>query len=770
MKLSHYLILFLVLFNLPAYGDDLSSANVGSSGFAVAPYLLDVTSDSATVAFHLNEPLAAKVRILSGGEPVEFESQAESTSHYIRVTGLEAGLAYDYEVICGDGKIRTPENDRSFQIRTAPGAGDTFSFAVYGDPRPGDTQTTRHHREVIEQAILHEPAFCLVLGDMVDNGDRSELWEEFFRVESPLLRSSAIYTVMGDNDYAEGKGLYAKYFPKLEKGYYTFEWGGVKFFGLSAWDARGLQGREEINAQSPQIEWLESELSKAQSQEAPFRVVFLHDPVYISRGRASDVLRRVWVPIFQKYKVDVVFTSWHLYERSVSEGITYVNSGGGGAELIWMAKDPQYPSQAEARQHHFCRVDINSNAMTIRAIATDGTVLDDITLIPRSGDPGLARRIERAATRLSKEILINPGSNNPQIDVYLFSDDCLYCKKLINHDLPKLAIENKVALKVSYFDFSNEGTYDLFLNAGAEFGRQGSDVPAVFIGHTVLGGESEIKDLLANEIAEFLKNPQRYREQTIVPFSQTFDTETIKEERFNALTYGIVLGAGLVDGVNPCAFTTVIFLISYMTLVGRTRKQLFYIGGLFTLAVFLTYLGMGLAFFGFAQLLLRDEMIAKAINLLLLLIVAVLGVFSVVDFVRCLKGNVTDITLQLPGFLKGKVRERIRNFSKSKIAMPAASFVLGVVIAAMELACTGQVYLPIVTMISEPRHRIAATFYLFSYNIAFIIPLVAVFALATLGVTSDRMGVFFKRHMATVKLGFVILFAAMAAMIIYNLR
>jgi len=102
--------------------------------------------------------------------------------------------------------------------------------------------------------------------------------------------------------------------------------------------------------------------------------------------------------------------------------------------------------------------------------------------------------------------------------------------------------------------------------------------------------------------------------------------------------------------------------------------------------------------------------------------------------------------------------------------MPAASFVLGVVIAAMELACTGQVYLPIVTMISEPRHRIAATFYLFSYNIAFIIPLVAVFGLATLGVGSDRMGVFFRRHMAAVKSGFVILFAAMAAMIVYNLR
>ena len=102
--------------------------------------------------------------------------------------------------------------------------------------------------------------------------------------------------------------------------------------------------------------------------------------------------------------------------------------------------------------------------------------------------------------------------------------------------------------------------------------------------------------------------------------------------------------------------------------------------------------------------------------------------------------------------------------------MTGASFVLGVVIAGMELTCTGQVYVPIVTMISEPRYRVAAVFYLFSYNIAFIIPLVAVFLLATCGVTSERIGGVFKRHIAMVKFGFVLLFVIMGILIVYNLR
>jgi cytochrome c biogenesis protein CcdA/thiol-disulfide isomerase/thioredoxin len=747
---------------------DLGGGKIG--GFSAGPYLLDVTTESAVVAFHLDTPLAAKVRISDGNETREFKSEEASKSHFVKVTGLKPGLTYDYEVICGDGQVRTPEGDQSFQIRTACRPGESFTFAVYGDTRPSENKTTRYHQEVINQVVLNEPQFCLVLGDMVDEGARADLWAEFFGVESKLLRRTAIYPVLGDNDFANGKGLYADFFPKLEKGYYKFEWGGVEFFGLRAWGTRGDQGRAEIDADSPQIKWLESELAKEEVQKAPFRVIFLHDPVYISRGRASEVLRRVWVPLFQKYKVDVVFASWHLYERSVNDEITYIISGGAGAELIWMNKDPAYPSQADAREYHFCKVDINSNAMTISAIGTDGTVFDSVTLVPRSHEPDVASQIERAAKRLGKEILINTSADSPVIPLYFFSSDCEYCRQLLNHELPRLANENNISLAVFYYDLGVEGTYDLFLNAEAEFGRQGAEIPAIFIGRSVFGGESEIQQSLPIELANFRKNPQSYLEQMITPFTSEHDTTTIKEETFSKLTYGIVLGAGLLDGVNPCAFTTVIFLISYLSLVGGTRRQMLYTGGMFTLAVFIAYLAIGLAFFNFARLLLRDPTLAIIVNSVLLLVVGAFAIFSVIDFVRCLKGSVSDITLQLPGFLKESIRERIRSFARNKMAMAGASFALGVVIAGMELVCTGQVYFPIVTMISEPRHRMVATTYLFSYNLAFIVPLVIVFLLATFGVTSERMGTIFRRHVAMVKLGLAVLFAAMAVMIILNLR
>src|SRR5690606_21712675 len=40
--------------------------------------------------------------------------------------------------------------------------------------------------------------------------------------------------------------------------------------------------------------------------------------------------------------------------------------------------------------------------------------------------------------------------------------------------------------------------------------------------------------------------------------------QTVVQEKFQALTLPVVLAAGLIDGVNPCAFATIIFFLSYL--------------------------------------------------------------------------------------------------------------------------------------------------------------------------------------------------------------
>jgi cytochrome c biogenesis protein CcdA len=573
--------------------------------------------------------------------------------------------------------------------------------------------------------------------------------------------------VLGDTDFADGKGIYSQFFPQLTDGYYSFEWGGVQFFAMKALNTRGGLTGGNFDVESPQIKWLESQLSRDEVQKAPFRVVFLHDPVYISRGRSSDVLRRIWAPLFQKYKVDVVFASWHLYERSTDGQVTYIISGGAGAELIWMNKDPAYHSQADARQYHFCRVDLNSNAMTISAIAPDGTVLDNITLTPRSGDVETAGRLERAAKRLENEILINDTPGGPVLPVYFFASDCEFCRDLLDNILPKMAKENHITLAVFYYDLGVEGAYDLFLNAGAEFGRQGMDFPAIFVGRSALGGQSEIEKSLPEQLEKFRKEPQSYLDHAIIPFTGTHDTAALKEEQFNTITYAAAIKAGFLDGIKPCAFTAIIFLISFLILLAGTRGQIMY-AGVYTLTVFIVYFVIGLAFYNFANAVFRNSILAIIVNALLLFTSAAISIFSVADFIRCQRGAVSGLALKLPSFLNSGVREKIRSWNNAALA--GVLFIPGILMAGVELICAGKIYLPIVTMISLPQFRIKAVSCLFTYNIAFMAPLIIVFLLAGLVISSRPTGAFLKRHPAAAKLGAAVLFVAMALIMVFNLR
>jgi len=748
-----------------------AAAPPADARFAAGPYLLDVTANQATVAVHLHRPAVVTVTVFdSKTQLATFRSAPAATRHFVRITGLSPGQTYRYEVTCGPSGPRTPPGDRRYQIRTAVRPGEAFTFAVYGDCRPGETGTQRHHRDVMAQVAAAEPSHCLILGDVVDDGTDAGAWNAFFDVERNVARRAAMHAVMGDNDYAKGKGLYAKYFPKLDPGYYHFESGGVHFFALRAWDARGAQPRGELAADSQQARWLTKQLARDDVRKAPYRVVFMHDPVYICRGRSAAILRDVWAPIFSKGGVDVVFASWHMYERSFHGGVHYVLTGGAGAELVWMGKNPVFPSQAEARRHHFCRVDVNAAGLTVRAVADDGTVLDSIALSPRSATGQAAQRLARLARRLGRKTRIVAGPPGaPALPVHLFSSTCDYCRTLTQTLLPRWAAEHHVTLEITTYDVTRPGAYDLLQTAGADFARQNTEIPTIFVGRTALGGPREIEAHFPRELDAFARSPQAYLQKQIVPFQQARDVGALKEQAFNALTAAAVVGAGLLDGINPCAFTTIVFLISYLGLVGSGRRQMLLTGAAFTLGVFAAYMVMGMFLFQLAAWLQATQTAGFVLNAAILAVLVVLAALSAVDFVRCRRGKPGQSMLQLPAFLKGTLRARIRHFARNRRALAPAALALGAVVAALELACTGQVYLPIVTMIADPAHRAAAMGYLLIYNLAFIAPLITVFLLAAFGVTSQRMAATFQRHLASVKLAMALLFLALAAALAHTM-
>jgi cytochrome c biogenesis protein CcdA/HEAT repeat protein len=229
--------------------------------------------------------------------------------------------------------------------------------------------------------------------------------------------------------------------------------------------------------------------------------------------------------------------------------------------------------------------------------------------------------------------------------------------------------------------------------------------------------------------------------------------------RFDQFSIGYVALAGLLDGINPCAFATIIFFLSYLHIAHRSPREILTVGVAFISAVFLTYFSVGLGLSHVVAELSAFSWARAALNWMLALVALVLAWLSFRDGVRAMRGRAGESTLQLPEFLKTRIRGVIRVQAKS-LHFVAAAFGSGIVISLLELACTGQVYLPTIVYMMR-QGSLGAVGWLLLYNIAFVLPLIVIFILAWMGMKSDALIAFQKRNMAMVRFAMGFLFLSL---------
>ncbi|MCZ6793886.1 MAG: metallophosphoesterase, partial [Planctomycetota bacterium] len=142
---------------------------------------------------------------------------------------------------------------------------------------------------------------------------------------------------------------------------------------------------------SAQYRWLDADLVSEAARTADWLLTFHHHPPY-SEIYEEEVYARVrnhLVPLYEIAGVDVNFTGHiHDYERGVyvppdtKRRIAYIQTSGGGGRL-W---DDEFGGEWEQIDrviqyvHHVCVVDVTAGTLRIRAIALDGSVIDEVTL------------------------------------------------------------------------------------------------------------------------------------------------------------------------------------------------------------------------------------------------------------------------------------------------------------------------------------------------------------------------------------------------------
>jgi len=251
--------------------------------------------------------------------------------------------------------------------------------------------------------------------------------------------------------------------------------------------------------------------------------------------------------------------------------------------------------------------------------------------------------------------------------------------------------------------------------------------------------------------------------------------ETIVE-RFKSLGIFAILAAGLIEGLNPCSLATLVFFISYLVMMGRRRKEIFWVGMGFTGTGFVTHLLLGLGILSFVQHLSFLSLFSRIVYLITFLFALFLGILSLYDYIQLKRGQPSKMKLQVPNFLKKKIHQIIRKTSgnleadgeRQSVRLLIAAIIIGFVVTLLQFTCTSQVYLPTILFVTNiPSLRGSAVFYLILYNLMYIAPLLVIFGIVYWGVTSEQLSFFLQKRASTIKLLTSLFFFVLAGILIF---
>ena len=303
------------------------------------------------------------------------------------LTGLNPGSIYTYVVEVG-GQQTSPRAFRTFSAKP-----DITRWVAYGDSR----SNPKIHRKLADQFGQFAPEFVLHSGDLVMAGKDYGLWsKEFFDPLIGVADRVPILPVPGNHE--EDLKNYRGYFPVGGSNrWYSFDAGPVHVLAL------------DYHFESTTNEQFRFAQKDLRESTAPWKIVFLHYPVFNYGHHNSGWGHRSYLPLFHEARVDLVLAGHtHMYERirpvaptnqPGAWAIACITTGGGGAEL-----HQPYPHPAQALAvptNHFIAFTASRDTLLARAIRVDGVEIDSFEI----RKPGGKQSAEYRAQVYPEELL-----------------------------------------------------------------------------------------------------------------------------------------------------------------------------------------------------------------------------------------------------------------------------------------------------------------------------------------------------------------------------
>ncbi|MGL1891092.1 MAG: DUF1573 domain-containing protein [Spirochaetaceae bacterium] len=328
-------------------------------------------------------------------------------------------------------------------------------------------------------------------------------------------------------------------------------------------------------------------------------------------------------------------------------------------------------------------------------------------------------------------------------DIY-YSPGCTTCEEFIDNTVPMLEKDLNKTITVNKHNVLESSELENLESRLKELDVPLSGFPVLIYNSHVLQGE----DVSGDQFTQIING------------DNTLEQKEGYVDGIDYLKPIPIFLAGLLDGINPCAFTTLLFLISSLFYIGRGKKEILQIGIIFSATIFFSYYLVGLGFLNIIRTANFFPIVSEIIKYILILALSILGIMSFYDAYLVKKGVSTEMKLQLPRSLKKRIHSVIRENTRTR-GLIIGTIIIGVMVTIFELTCTGQVYLPIIAYIIKIEGNLSSYFYLTLYNVGFIIPLLIVFLTVYKGTTNQKLAEWFKTRLFYIKILLGLLFLSM---------
>lgn len=293
-----------------------------------------------------------------------------------RLKGLKPGTNYEYQII----PDTTWDEKHTF---TTQSEDDSFSFIWFGD-----THFSPKFGELFNRADSAHPdvAFYTIAGDLVSDGLYRNQWDDLFHYPGNVISRKPLMSVPGNHDNRSGLGalMYRKFFSYPKNGpdgvkkeqTYSFTYKNTLFLMIDA--------TSPIEAQT---DWIEEQLKNT---SAKWKIAVFHFPPYNWEEPYFNI-QEAWVPIFDEYHVDLVFSGHiHYYMRSkpMKGGEVVDSYNNGTAYIISIAipsktpelKDEPYAEVQKPDGQYYQYIKIEGDKLFYTAFDSNNAVADSFTI------------------------------------------------------------------------------------------------------------------------------------------------------------------------------------------------------------------------------------------------------------------------------------------------------------------------------------------------------------------------------------------------------